>query len=291
MSNREELLTPVGRLVQGSLYEGQTTDAENRPLVYKTGPNAGQPRVEFYFAVAIAKGSETHWSQTSWGKKIWEVGHKGFPNGQASSPTFAWKIKDGDSGIPNRAGRKPCDIEGFPGHWVLSFSSGFAPGIYNSDGTQQMLEPNAINLGDYVQVYGSVADNESQQQPGIYLNHSMVALAGYGKRIFAGADPKAVGFGGAPLPAGASATPLAQGFNPAPPSQIHANQVYTSPVAAPAPHTAILNPPPIPAAAPPIPPPAPVRVMLPAAQGATYEQMIQAGWNDTLLVQHGMMQG
>ena len=283
MSNREELLTPVGRLVQGSLYEGQTTDAENRPLVYKTGPNAGQPRVEFYFAVAVPKGSETHWSQTPWGQKIWGVGHKGFPNGQASSPTFAWKIKDGDSSIPNRAGRKPCDIEGFPAHWVLSFSSGFAPGIYNSDGTQQMLEPNAVNLGDYVQVYGSVADNESQQQPGIYLNHSMVALAGYGKRIFSGADPKAVGFGGAPLPAGASATPLAQGFNPAAPMQNHA-------VAAPAPHTAILNPPPLPAAAPPIPPPAPVRIMLPAANGATYEQMIQAGWTDVLLIQHGMMQ-
>ena len=41
-----------------------------------------------------------------------------------------------------------------------------------------MLEPNAVNLGDYIQVYGSVADNESQQQPGVYLNHSMVALAG-----------------------------------------------------------------------------------------------------------------
>ena len=31
MSNREELLTPVGRLVQGSLYEGQTTDARESP--------------------------------------------------------------------------------------------------------------------------------------------------------------------------------------------------------------------------------------------------------------------
>ena len=38
MSNRTDLLTPVGRLVQGSLYEAQTTDAEKRPLTYKTWP-------------------------------------------------------------------------------------------------------------------------------------------------------------------------------------------------------------------------------------------------------------
>lgn len=269
MSNREELLTPVGRLVQGSLYEGQTTDAENRPLVYKTGPNMGQPRMDYYFAVAIPKGNETHWNQTPWGKKIWDVGHVGFPNGQTRSPTFAWKIADGDSTIVNKAGKRPCDREGYPGHWVLNFSSGFAPAIYNADGSQQMLEPNAVYLGCYIQVYGTVVDNESQQQPGVFLNHSMVALAGYGKRIITGADPKNVGFGQSPLPPGASPTPLAQGFNPAPIEQ---------PVV---PHTAILTPP----------APAPrVRKMTPLAQGNTYEQMIAVGWTDETLIQFKMME-
>jgi hypothetical protein len=37
------------------------------------------------------------------------------------------------------------------------------------------------------------------------------------------------------------------------------------------------------------PPPAPVHQMTPLANGATYEQMIAAGWTDALLVQHGMM--
>lgn len=38
------------------------------------------------------------------------------------------------------------------------------------------------------------------------------------------------------------------------------------------------------------PPPAtPVRTMLPAANGATYEAMIAAGWTDAMLVQQGMM--
>ena len=288
MSNREELLTPVGRLVQGSLYEPQTTDAENKPLTVRTGPNAGQPRVEYYFALAIPKGHERLWSETEWGAKIWAVGHAGFPNGQADSPHFAWKIQDGDSNIPNKAGRKNCDREGYPGHWVLNFSSGFAPSIHNENGTQQILEENAVNLGDWIQVYGSIVDNGSTQQPGIFLNHSMVAFVYYGKRIILGADPKSIGFGrtGQPMPAGASKTPLTQGFNPAAavPAQPYTPPTSSQSASVPPPHTAILTPP-LPVGA----PAATAKVMLPPASGASYEQMIAAGWNDAQLIQHGMM--
>lgn len=288
MSQKTELLTPVGRLVQGSLYDPQTTDAENKPLTVRTGQNAGQPRVDFYFAIAIPKGSEFEWSQTPWGAKIQAAGVAAFPNGQTKSPGFAWKITDGDSQIPNTVGRKPADREGYPGHWVLNFSSGFAPGIYTSDGTAQILEDHAVNLGDYIQVYGSVSGNDSQQKPGVFLNHSMVALAGYGKRIIIGADPKTVGFGNSPLPAGASATPLAQGFNPAsmataPPAAAVANA--PAPVT---PYTPILTPPP-PAATIAPPPAAPVKMMTALAAGVTYEAMIAAGWNDAQLIQHGYM--
>lgn len=291
MSNKEELLTPVGRLVQGSLYEPQTTDAEGKPLTIRTGANAGQARVEYYFALAIAKGAERHWAETPWGAKIWAAGHAGFPNGQADSPQFAWKIQDGDSTIPNKAGRKNCDREGYPGHWVLNFASGFAPGIYNEDGTKQILETNFINLGDYIQVYGTVADNGSMQQPGVYLNHSMVAFSRYGNRIILGADPKSVGFGKSPIPAGALNTPPEGRFNPVAPG-IPAPSNNLPPPApgipaqnmnVPAPHYGILTPPSLPTL--------PAKIMLPAAQGASYEQLIQAGWTDALLIQHGMMQG
>jgi hypothetical protein len=289
MSNREELLTPVGRLVQGSLYDPQTTDAENRPLVVKTGVNAGQPRVEYYFGLAIPKGNEQHWNQTPWGQIIWAVGHKGFPNGQANSPAFAWKIQDGDSQIPNKAGRKNCDREGYPGHWVLNFACGFAPGIHviNDGIVSQLTEPHAINLGDYIEVYGSVSDNGSSQQPGVFLNHSMVCLAGYGKRIVLGVDVKSIGFGKAALPVGASKTPISQGFVPPVAQAAPAPAAYAAPapVAAPTPppvpHTAILTPP--------APPAAPQRVMTEKAQGNTYEAMIAQGWTDAMLVQHGYM--
>lgn len=262
MTNKVELLTPVGRLVQGSLYEPQTTDAEGKPLTIRSGVNAGQPRVDFYFGLAIEKGSEAHWNQTEWGAKIWQVGHVGFPNGQTNSPHFAWKVQDGDNTTPNRVGRRNCDREGYPHHWVLNFSSGFASTIYNEDGTKQILEKDFVHLGDYIQVYGNVADNGAIQQPGIFLNHQMIAFAGHGQRIILGADPKSVGFGKSPKPSGVLSTPPASGFNPA----------------IPAPYPEILTPPPT------------IRVMLPAAKGATYEQMIAAGWTDTLLIQHGMME-
>lgn len=298
MSTKVDLLTPVGRLVQGSLYTGNTTDADNNPLVYKTGPNQGQPRMNFWFALAIAKGSEAHWNQTEWGNKIWGVGQSGFTSGQANSPHFAWKISDGDSNIPNKQGNKPCDYEGFAGHWILKFSGSFAPSLFNSTGTIPLTEPNAIQLGDYVQVFGSVEDNNPAPSPGVYLNHSMVAHAGFGQRITLGMDPKSVGFGNVPLPAGASATPIAQAFSQAPPPAQGGHgapvQVYTAPaVQAPAipvqPHTAILVPAiplaPVQAA----PAPVPARVMLPAAEGVTYEQFIAGGWSDAQLIQHGKM--
>ena len=287
MSNTAELLSPVGRLVQGSLYVGQTTDAEGKPLVYKTGPNAGQPRVAFYFALALQKGSEKHWSETKWGKEIWQIGHSSFPGGQAALPTFAWKIVDGDSDIPNRLGRKPCEREGYPGHWVLNLTSSFAPRIFDEYGSQQLLQADHVKLGDFIQVYGNIAGNGKTQQPGIYLNHSMVAFSRYGTRILMGVDPKSVGFGNSPIPAGASLTPLESGFNPATP----VSNPNVPPLYNPAPPAPIANPtavPPYPGIL--TPPKAPAIIMLPNAQGATYEQLLAAGWTHELLVQHAMIQ-
>lgn len=281
--SRENFTTPVGRLVMGSLYKPQTTDAEGKPLTVKSGPNAGQAKVSYFFAVAIPKNpGEQHFSQTPWGQTIWRVGHTAFPQA-AQSPSFAWKVVDGDSAVKNTKGVAPNTREGYPGNWVISFSSGFAPKIYNKDGTQAIVEPDAVKLGYFVQVNADVDGNGSQQKPGVYVNHSMVALSAYGPEIQVGRDPSEAGFGAAPLPAGAMAAPPVA-FSPAPPP------------AAPAPTPAVapFQPPPNPAflAIPPV-PAAPVAQagprMTPKAGGATYEQMIAAGWTDALLIQHGHM--
>jgi hypothetical protein len=289
MSDAVPFTTAVGRLVQGSLYKPSTTDMEGKPLVIKTGPNAGQARVDYYFAVAIPKGTETHWSMTSWGKVIWDVGHRDWPAGQADAPTFAWKIRDGDSTIPNKAGTRPVDQEGFKGCWVVSFSSSYAPKLFTTMGQKTPVpytEDGAIRPGYFVEVAANVAGNGVALNPGVFINHSMVNLRAYGPEIVFGPDPEDAGFGASPLPAGASLTPL--GATTPPPVT-----TATAPPPGVTPHTAFAfgpaAPPPPPAAAPP-PPTASARRMTAKAGGYTYEALVGQGWTDATLVQHGYME-
>jgi hypothetical protein len=324
MSQRVNITSPVGRIVMGSLYDPSTTDAEGKPLVVKTGPNAGQPRVNYFFALAIPKGVEPHWAHTPWGQQIWNVGNQAFPNA-AQSPAFAWKIEDGDSQIPNKKGRKPCENEGWRGHWILKFSGGFAPKVYQQEGAGyvQVTQKDFCKPGYFVEVAFSVEGNGSQSQPGVYLNHSMVCFRAYGQEITFGPDVASAGFGAAPLPAGASMTPPA-GAIPMPQAPAAAPALPGAPAgyapppvpagvpqipgAAPAPlpqggfapmpsAPAPGAPAPIPVTPNPgfvqVPPPpapvAPVRQMTAAAQGVTYEAYVAAGWSDAQLVQNGLM--
>jgi len=76
MSN--EILTPVGRMVQGH-------PMELRPVTDKHGVQkinkAGNAQVQAFAAVAIVKGTEQHWNQTEWGMKIWAAGQAGWSGG------------------------------------------------------------------------------------------------------------------------------------------------------------------------------------------------------------------
>ena len=286
---RTNFTTPVGRLVMGDLYIPQTKDAEGNPLICKSGANIGKSKIIYFFAVAIPKNpGEQHWANTPWGAIIWKVGHDAF-NAIADSPTFAWKVVDGDSTVPNRKGNKPCDREGYPGNWVISFSSGFAPKIFNRDGTVPIAEPGAVKLGYYVQVSADVDGNGSQQQPGVFVNHSMVALSAYGHEIYVGPDVTAAGFGAAPLPAGAMSQPPAalaeppvtQPTTPQPYGNVTYPPVTTPVPGPPLPNPAILQGPP--------PTRTPEQRLTPLAQGATYGELLAKGWNDVLLIQHGLM--
>lgn len=290
---------PVGRLVDGSLYEPQTTDAEGKPLTIKTGAKAGQPTVKYFFAVAYAK-TKAHWAQEDWGAGIWALGHQSWPQGQAQGPTFAWKILDGDSAVPNKKGRAPNSREGFPGCWVVNFSSTYAPKVCNSDGSAMLLDKDVVKLGHFVEVLGNVASNESVSQPGVYINHAMVAHSGYGKEIVIGINPATVGFGRGALPPGASQTPV--GGLPTPPAPGAALPPPPAPPVATAAAAAPLPPPPVPTAvapapafmAPPPPPAAPAaavaaRVMLGKAAGTQYQQWVAAGWTDVQLIANGLM--
>jgi hypothetical protein len=331
-NDRTPILFPVARMVNGDLYTPNEKDADGNQLIVKNGPNAGQKRVEYYLAIAIPKDGRPWW-ETEWGKLIYQAGAAAFPQA-VSMPTFAWKIKDGDDASPRMGkGGKPAkpynQREGWAGHWIIGISSGYAPKIVNSTGTQEITEPGAVKCGYYVQVFGNVGGNGSATKPGVHINHNGIALAGYGKEISSGVDLASVGFGGA-LPAGASAVPLA-GMTAVPPAAPAAPGVPAMPgapgvpampgaqvgvpampagfpgaavpamPAAPAagvpqiagvvPNPAFLQVPGTPAApvAPAAPPAAPVRQMTAAANGVTYEAYRQAGWTDEQLVAHQLM--
>lgn len=265
---RDTFLSPVGRMVMGSLYDPQTKNAMGEPLIFKTGSNAGKPRVNYFFALAVRKGAEKGWEDSDWGKTIYTNVVALYPAKEYLRPNFLWKIVDGDSSTPNSKGVKPCDRKGYPGHWVLTFGGAFAPIIVDRSGNR-LDQDNAINCGDFIQVNMSVNSNgATSQNVGIVFNSTHVALLGYGEPIEfkQEIDPKSLGFS-QQLPPDASETPV-----PA------ALKISSTPAAVPPPpYPEILSPPVVAA-----------RVMTSKAPG-NYEAMIAAGWTDELLVRYGMM--
>jgi hypothetical protein len=203
-----EFLTPVGRLVQGSATKGRTTDFAGKPLT----DAKNQPRTEYFIAVAIPK---TDPGVAALLETIRAEAREGFPSlfraDPNGPPTFAWKITDGDSRVPNRSGVIPADHEGFPGNWIFKFSSGFPFSCFSKGAASQLTEPDAIKCGYYVRVAGNVAANANAQYPGVYLNARGIELVGYGPEIQSQGDAGAA-FREAPaaaLPPGASPVPIA----------------------------------------------------------------------------------
>jgi hypothetical protein len=296
----ENFVTDTGRLLWGDLYTPKTTDYDGNPLVIKSGIDAGKPTQRIEFGLAIAKRpGETHYSQSKLGAIIWVEAHKAHPL-SAARDDFASKVTDGDSTKPGKPrngkpGRRPCDKEGYPGHWVFTFGGSFLPKVVNANGSAYILEKDAVQPGDYVQVAGSVAGNTGAT-PGVYLNHNFVSLQAKGERIISGPDPGTLGFGATPLPAG-YAPPT--GAMSAPPAPLPPPPAAPAPVppAAPAPAPVAVQPapsfiaPPAPGLAPPPAPPAPAAgpVMTKAANGVLYAQFIAAGWNDTTLRNAGYL--
>lgn len=303
--------TPPGRFIGGSLYQGSTKDDKGNLKVYKTGANAGQPRTDYHIGIAIPK-TQAHWAnEPGWGQAIWAEGHAAWPAGQAQHPTFAWKVVDGDSTIPNKRMNKPCDQEGYPGHWVLWFSGTTPPKLAVAIGTEPQWndQPGFCMPGDIIEVRGSVSGNESSETAGVYLNYDAVCMRAYhqdGRIQSQSIDLASAGFGAAPLPAGAStmpvgnalAAPPAPGATPSTPvaPQVPAAPavVPSAPVAAPpvpvTPNSAILGAP-APVSVPQAPVPSPVPTAPPALvnaprmlkNGGLYDDWVKAGWNDDSL--------
>lgn len=305
----KEFTSAVGRLVGGSVHEPITEDFDGKPLTVKTGKRKGEETQRFSFGVAFAKVPGQHWATLNeMCALIWATGHEHM-GALAQRKDFSWKITDGDSTEVNKKNNRPCDNEGFPGHWVVWFSSSFAPDTYDAIGGKEpvAIDPEIIEKGFYVQVRGSVVGNGNETNPGVFINHGMVALVGYGQVIESKnkPDPKKAGFGqGVQLPAGASTAPPAglktPGTPSAPPAPNAAPPAPPAP-AAPLPTTAVapapgfVAPPPVAAAPPPppatvaAPPPPPAGPVWKGPPGTTYDAYKAGGWSDDQMRTAGLL--
>lgn len=208
---KTDFLTPVGRLVQGDPFEAQTKNMQGQPLV----TTAGVPTQRYFSAVAFRKDDPLF---PAFYQKLVEVARASFPQlfnaqGQCSHPRFSWKLMDGDGTDDN--GKANATKEGFAGHWVIKFSSSFAPRCFHAGHYQpheQIQDPRAIQRGYFVRISGTIEGNDNVQKPGLYVNLNMVELAGVGPIISSGPDAGAVFGGAAPqLPQGATALPMHAG--------------------------------------------------------------------------------
>lgn len=214
-----EFLTPVGRLVQGDPFKPQTTDMQGQPLVFKTGPQAGQPRPLFMANIAVAKNDPV-FQQFYYGtllaaaRAAWPQFFQGpvGPDGQPSlsNPNFSLKVMDGDGFDGN--GKPNSQKEGMAGHWIIKTSSSYAPRCFRQGHYaphEELKNPADLRRGYFVRVSGTIESNNNPQKPGMYINLGLIELVGIGPEITSGPDAASV-FGGAPvaaLPQGAQALP------------------------------------------------------------------------------------
>ena len=197
-------VTPVGRIVQGSVFKKLTKDQRGNALQFKDKT----PRESTYIGLAIAKNHAGYAGLMAFidaeAKAVW-------PQGQTTYNTFNWKIYDGDD-------PKHQEQEGFAGHSVLRLTSNFGITIYAQDGRTVLTDPTSVKCGDYVEALISVASNRDTKEPGLYLNFHAVRLVGYGTEIVSVDYSKHFADRPAQMPQGASPSPIPNGPMPqAPP--------------------------------------------------------------------------
>lgn len=200
-------VTPVGRLVQGSLSQGSTKSFKGEDLVWKSGQNQGQPRTEYYVGLAVPKTDAE--GINAMFAVMQAAAAAGYPGGESALPTFAWKFIDGDTA--DAKGKPYSEREGHAGCYIFRLSTSYNVKCSQPDaaGNQVVIPAETIKKGFYIRIAGSVTAGD-KVNPSLFLNMNMCELVGYGEEIISGPDANTVfGATAAALPAGASATPMA----------------------------------------------------------------------------------
>ena len=275
-----ELMTPVGRIVQGSVALQHQKDIDtNQPKFNADGspemgvflalafpkvlPN-GQPNTEFdNYHAQLRQVAAAAWPQF-------------FPQGAAGTcinPKFSFKVQDGDGFDSN--GKTVADKPGFKGHWIVRMYTSYPFGCYNEGkfhAHEVMQKPeDVIKRGYWVRVLTEVKSNGATgtQVPGVSIYPKLLSFVQRGEEIVSGPDAAAA-FGAAPVgyvPAAPAGSPI-----PGPAAQLPTPPAVVAPQVPTVPQV-------------PAQPQYTATATVPA--GLTLDIMRQQGWTDDLLVQHG----
>jgi hypothetical protein len=296
-----QLVTPVGRLVQGG-FKLQVKKDDNDQPVYKDG----QPVMETFIAIAVAKDNPD-WNRFH--AELYAVARAECAQyfnpqtGACTHPNFSWKIKDGDGVDGN--GQALSGKPGFAGHWIINCTTQFMPGVYHEGkfASHEIIQnpDEVVKKGYYVRAFVRVAGNgvtpqDKNRKPGVFVSQELVSLVGYGEVINSGPDAQKA-FGDTPaayIPPGMSQTPTvgagaAPGLSPPPMPGVGLPPPGGVPAGLQMPGAAPTLPPPPAVTLPPPPAAAPVYTMTAKAQGATREQLHAINWTDEALIANGLM--
>lgn len=243
----ENLLTPGGRLIAGSLTKKGDKDSKGIPIPVD--------KQAYWFAVAVPKSAP---GTTELIGQLWQLAATDFAqyplvmqqvNMGLGATAFSWKIDDGDvPQIDQKTGQYRPLSEHRAGCYIFGFRTMFEFGACDDKGVD--IDRGQIKVGDYVDVmFNSTSNGNIDHTAGIYLNVVALRRLGFGDSI--GQDVKASSaFAGkaAVVPAGATVMPQAGSPMPGmgggmPAAGMPAPPAPPVPSAPPAPSAAIAFPP------------------------------------------------
>lgn len=219
----KRLVSPVGRIVWGSVSELNTRDKDGRP-------EPDKEKHRFTFGLAIRKDDPRMGDFLA---ALYHQAVAGYPNNPTMKQRidyqwqnfgrdlggsgFKFKVKDGDAPLQRTGKPDPNSL----GCFVVSFSTKLPITCSNAQNLQ--IDAKEIERGYFVDVATSIAVNEKvDQTAGIFVNPSVVRFLAHGERIMGGISIEDAFAGHAAptqLPPGASPTPVAPagglpGFTP-----------------------------------------------------------------------------
>lgn len=222
-----ELMTPVMRLVQGSVAMQHQVDMETNQKKFladgvtpemgtflalaapKILPN-GQPNGEFgqFYSQLVAVAAQ------SWPALFPQGARPDLPNGGCINPRFSWKYQDGD-GV-DASGKSVADKQGFAGHHIIRMFTSFPLRCFHEGkfATHEEIQKaeDVVKRGFWVRVGVEVKSNNATgtQVPGISIFPKLLSFVERGEEIVSGPNAEAM-FGGAAIgwrpPASASPIP------------------------------------------------------------------------------------